>query len=249
MLLGRRPERVVLDGLLDAVRAGESRALVVRGDLGIGKSALLDHLAMRAADCEVIYVAAVQPELELAFAYLHQACTPNADRFDTLPEPQRDALTIALGMRSGPPPDRFRVGLAVLSLLSEVATDRPLVWIVDDAPWVDRASLQAIAFAARRLRREAVAIVFGTRPPGPPELAGCRRSTSPAFPTTTRGSCCGPCCPGRWTNRCATAWSPRPGATRWPCWSCGPRPATPVRRRCRPGSHQLPPRPAPLTRR
>ncbi|SNS65286.1 regulatory protein, luxR family [Asanoa hainanensis] len=172
MLLGRRPERAVLDGLLDTVRAGESRALVVRGDPGIGKSALLDYLAMGATDCKVIYAAAVQSEMELAFAYLHQSCTPSADRFDALPEPQRDALTIALGMRSGPTPDRFRVGLAVLNLLSEVATERPVIWIVDDAPWVDRASLQAIAFAARRLRRESVAIVFGTRPPGPAELAG-----------------------------------------------------------------------------
>jgi DNA-binding CsgD family transcriptional regulator len=172
MLLGRRPERAVLDGLLDAVRAGESRALVVRGDPGIGKSALLEYLTRRATDCRVIYAAGVQSEMELAFAYLHQSCASYTHRFDALPEPQRDALTIALGMRAGPAPDRFRVGLAVLTLLAEVATERPLIWVVDDAPWVDRASLQAVAFAARRLRRESVAVVFATRPPGPPELAG-----------------------------------------------------------------------------
>ncbi|GIF47730.1 regulatory LuxR family protein [Asanoa ferruginea] len=172
MLLGRRPERAVCDELLDAVRAGESRALVVRGEPGIGKSALLDHLTMRASGCRVVAAGGVQSEMELAFAGLHQLCAPFMDRLGGLPEPQRAALEIALGSREGPPPDRFRVGLAVLSLLAEVATEEPLVAVVDDALWVDRASLQALAFAARRLRAESVALVFATRDPEPAELVG-----------------------------------------------------------------------------
>ncbi|GIF62851.1 helix-turn-helix transcriptional regulator [Asanoa ishikariensis] len=157
---------------MEAVRAGESRALVVHGDPGIGKSALLDYLTGRATGCRMVHAAGIQSEMELAFALLHQVCAPFVDRVDDLPEPQRDALSTALGMRAGPPPDRFRVGLAVLSLLAEVAMERPLVCVVDDALWVDHASLQALAFAARRLRAESVAIVFATRPPGPAELAG-----------------------------------------------------------------------------
>ncbi|MEV4622271.1 AAA family ATPase [Asanoa sp. NPDC049573] len=172
MLLGRRRERAVFDELLDAVRSGESRALVVRGEPGIGKSALLDHVTMRAAGCRVLTAAGVQSEMELAFAGLHQLCLPFTDRLGGLPDPQRAALEIAMGTREGPPPDRFRVGLAVLNLLAEVATEAPLVCAVDDALWVDRASLQALAFAARRLRNESVALVFATREPEPAELTG-----------------------------------------------------------------------------
>ena len=126
-LTGRRSEAAVLDGLIDAVRVGESRALVVHGEPGVGKTALLDYLAGQAApDCRVARAAGVQSEMELAFAALQQLCAPMLDHVDRLPVPQGDALRIAFGLSAGPAPDRFLVGMAVLSLLSEVAGERPL---------------------------------------------------------------------------------------------------------------------------
>ena len=172
-LTGRRDECGVLDRLADAVRSGESRALVVRGDAGVGKSVLLDYLAGRASGsgCRVVRVVGVQSEMELAFAGLHQLCAPMLGRAERLPVPQRDALRTAFGMAAGPPPDRFLVGLAVLSLLSEAAGDRPLVCLIDDEQWLDQASAQALGFAARRLAADSVALVFAARDLGA-ELAG-----------------------------------------------------------------------------
>jgi len=170
-LLGRRAERDVLDRLVGAVRAGESRALVVRGEPGVGKTALLESLAGRASGCRVATAAGVQSEMELAFAALHQLCAPMMDRLERLPVPQRDALRTAFGMSAGRAPDRFLVGLAVLGLLSETAAARPLVCLVDDAQWLDRASAQILAFVARRLGAEAVGLVFGARVPSG-DLAG-----------------------------------------------------------------------------
>ena len=143
-LQGRRSECAVLDQLIEAVRAGESRALVVRGEPGMGKTALLDYLAGHAPGCRVVRAAGVQSEMELAFAGLHQLCAPMLDRLDRLPGPQRDALRTAFGISAGPAPDRFLIGLAVLSLLSEVAGERPLVCLVDDQQWLDRASAQVL---------------------------------------------------------------------------------------------------------
>src|SRR5437879_1829670 len=151
MLLDRRSEREVLDGLLDAVRRGESRVLVVRGEPGVGKSALLEYVAGRVSACRVARAAGVQSEMELAFAGLQQLCAPMLDRLERLPPPQREALSTAFGLRGGVAPDRFLVGLAVLGLLSEVAEERPLVCLVDDAQWLDRASVQTLEFVARRL--------------------------------------------------------------------------------------------------
>jgi hypothetical protein len=131
-LIGRRHECGALDGLVDAVRAGESRALVVAGEPGVGKTALLDYLAERAPGCRVARAAGVQSEMELAFAGLHQLCAPMLDRLEGLPVPQSDALRTAFGASAGPAPDRFLVALAVLSLLSEVAGEQPLVCLVDD---------------------------------------------------------------------------------------------------------------------
>jgi hypothetical protein len=130
------------------VRIGQSRALVVRGDPGVGKTMLLEYLAGRAsgAGCRVAHVAGVQSEMELAFAGLHQLCAPMLSRAQKLPTPQREALQIALGLSSGPPPDRFLVGLAVLNLLSEVAGDRPLICLIDDEQWLDQASAQVLGF-------------------------------------------------------------------------------------------------------
>ena len=172
-LMDRQTERDVLDRLVNAVWAGESRALVVRGDPGVGKTVLLDHLAGQASGsgCRVARATGVQSEMELAFAGLHQLCAPMLDRAERLPVPQRDALSTVLGLAAGPPPDRFLVGLAVLSLLSEVASERPLICLVDDEQWLDRASAQALGFAARRLAANPVALVFSARDPGS-ELAG-----------------------------------------------------------------------------
>jgi tetratricopeptide (TPR) repeat protein len=166
MLLGRGSEREVLDGLLAAVRRGKSRVLVVRGEPGVGKSALLEYVAGRASGCRVARAAGVQSEMELAFAGLQQLCAPMLDRLELLPPPQREALSTAFGLRGGATPDRFLVGLAVLGLLSELADERPLVCLVDDAQWLDRASLQALEFAGRRLFAESVGLVFGVRQSG-----------------------------------------------------------------------------------
>src|SRR5580700_10717500 len=150
-LTDRRGERGVLDQLINAVRAGGSRVLVVRGEPGVGKSALLDYLAGRASGCRVARAAGVESEMELAFAGLHQLLASALDRIDRLPGPQREALRTAFGLSAGPVPDRFLVGLAVLGLVSEVAGERPLICVVDDEQWLDRASVQALGFAARRL--------------------------------------------------------------------------------------------------
>ncbi|HEY2280726.1 MAG TPA: LuxR family transcriptional regulator [Streptosporangiaceae bacterium] len=165
-LTDRHRERDVLDRLVDAVQAGESRTLVVRGDPGVGKSALLGYLAERAHGCRVARAAGVQPEMELAFAGLHQLCAPMLGYAEQLPAPQRDALRTAFGLSAGPPPDRFLVGLAVLGLLSEVAGQQPLICIVDDEQWLDHASAQALGFAARRLGADPVGLVFAARSPG-----------------------------------------------------------------------------------
>jgi DNA-binding CsgD family transcriptional regulator len=170
-LRGRGSESAVLTRLVDAVRAGESRVLVLRGEAGMGKSALLDHLAGLASGCRVARAAGVQSEMELAFSGLHQLCAPVLDRLDRLPDPQRDALATAFGLGAGPAPDRFLVALAVLGLLSEVAAEQPLVCLVDDQQWLDRASAQVLGFVARRLDAESVGLVFAARGPGE-DLAG-----------------------------------------------------------------------------
>ena len=161
----------MLDRLIEAVRGGESGALVVRGEPGVGKTALLEYLVERASGCRVVRAAGVQSEMELAFAGLHQLLAPMLDRLERLPGPQGDALRMAFGVGPGSAPDRFFVALAVLSLLSDVAEERPLVCLVDDAQWLDRASAQALAFVARRLEAESVGLVFAARAPSD-DLAG-----------------------------------------------------------------------------
>ena len=148
------------------MRAGEGRALVVRGEPGVGKTALLDYLAGRASGCLVARAAGVQSEMELAFAGLHQLCAPMLEHAESLPGPQREALRTAFGLSAGPAPDRFLVGLAVLGLLSETAGERPVICVVDDEQWLDRASAQALGFAARRLAADPVGLAFATRVPG-----------------------------------------------------------------------------------
>jgi DNA-binding CsgD family transcriptional regulator/tetratricopeptide (TPR) repeat protein len=170
MLLDRRSECGELDRLVTTVQSGMSRALVLPGEAGIGKSALLEYLIDEASRCRVIRANGVQADSELAFAGLHQLCTPLLDRLDRIPGPQRDALETAFGLRAGPPPERFLMGLAVLSLLAEAATDRPVVCVIDDAQWLDRASAQTLGFVARRLGAEAVGLVFAVREPADEEL-------------------------------------------------------------------------------
>jgi len=160
---GRGSEQERLERLLRDVRAGQSRALVVTGEAGVGKSALLEHVADEATGCRVARAAGAQAEAELAFATLHQLCSPLLDHLGAVPEPQSDALSTAFGLQNGPAPDRFLLGLSVLSLLAEAASDRPLVCLVDDAQWFDQASAQVLGFVARRLAAESVALVFARR--------------------------------------------------------------------------------------
>ena len=166
MLLGRRAESAALEEVVAAVRAGESRVLVLRGEAGVGKSALLDQMARTATNMNILRAVGVESEMELAFAALHQLCLPLLDRLPHLPEPQCEALETAFGIRAGAPPDRFLVGLGVLGLLSDVSGERPLLCLVDDAQWLDRASAQVLGFVGRRLLVESIALVFGARQPG-----------------------------------------------------------------------------------
>jgi DNA-binding CsgD family transcriptional regulator len=166
-LRGRDAECAALDRLLDAVRGGESRVLVLRGEPGVGKTALLDYAIGSAPDLRVLRAVGAEAETELAFASLQQLCAPTLDRLEHLPAPQQEALGAALGLRAGHPPDRLLVALAALGLLSEAAEERPLLCAVDDAQWLDEASAVALGFVARRLLAEPVAIVFGTRDPIP----------------------------------------------------------------------------------
>ncbi len=177
-LIGRGDELAALEGVLAAARTGQSRVLVLRGEAGIGKTALLEHVAARAAACRVARTAGVESERELPYAGLQQLCAPFLDRLEHLPPPQRTALGTAFGVAAGDPPDRFLVGLAVLTLLADVAEDRPLVCLVDDAQWLDQVSAQTLAFVARRLLAEPIALVVAVREPaeqldlaGLPELA------------------------------------------------------------------------------
>jgi DNA-binding CsgD family transcriptional regulator len=165
-LLGRQSECEALDRLVAGVRLGESRVLVLRGEAGVGKTALLDELGAMATGFRVARAAGVESEMELPFAGLHALCAPMLGRLRGLPGPQRDALSTAFGLTAGPPPDRFMVGLAVLSLLADVAEQEPLMCIVDDAQWLDRVSAQTLAFVARRLLAERVGLVFALREDG-----------------------------------------------------------------------------------
>jgi DNA-binding CsgD family transcriptional regulator len=163
--VGRSVERNVLDGMLARVREGESESLVIRGEAGIGKTALLRHTARQASGFRVAQLTGVEAEMELPFAGIHQLCATLPDRFDALPAPQQNALRVALGLAAGEVPDRFLVGLAVLSLLSTVAGERPLLCLVEDAQWLDAASAQILGLVARRVRAESVAIVVAVRDP------------------------------------------------------------------------------------
>jgi AAA ATPase domain len=148
-LRGRARECALLDDLASTIRRGESRSLVLRGEAGIGKTALLDHLVASASDLTVVRAVGVQSEMELPFAGLHQVCAPLLDQLARLPAPQREAMETAFGLSDGGAPDRFLIGLAVLSLFAAVGEQRPLLCVVDDAQWLDQTSALTLAFVAR----------------------------------------------------------------------------------------------------
>ena len=161
--LNRDSEREHLDTLLADVRAGSSAVLVLQGEAGVGKTALLRYAARQASGLRTAQIAGVEAEMELPFAGIHQLCASMLGRLDGLPAPQQEALRVALGMATGNAPDRFLISLATLSLLSAVADERPLLCLVDDAQWLDDASAQILTFVARRLLAESIAIVFAVR--------------------------------------------------------------------------------------
>jgi DNA-binding CsgD family transcriptional regulator len=164
-LLGRDRELAALDRVLATARAGSSAVLVLRGEAGIGKTALLDYAAGRAVGFRTVGVFGIEAEMELPFASLHQLCAPLLGGLQELPEPQRHALSVAFGLREGEAPDRFLLGLAVLGLLAAAARDRPLACLLDDAHWLDEGSLQVLGFVARRLMADSTALLFALREP------------------------------------------------------------------------------------
>jgi DNA-binding CsgD family transcriptional regulator len=165
-LIGREREREVLDRLLDGVRGGRGGVLVADGEAGVGKTALLEYAVEAAREFRIARTSGVEGEMELAFAAVQQLCSPFLGFWDRLPQPQHEALGVAFGLITGPAPNPFLLGLAVLGLLSEAAEERPLLAVVDDAHWLDHASARALAFVARRLFAEKIALVFAAREPG-----------------------------------------------------------------------------------
>jgi hypothetical protein len=166
VLINRRAERAALDSLLQVVRGGRSGVLVLRGEPGVGKTSLLDYAIESAAGLRIARASGIESEMKLAFAAVHQLCAPMLDELDRLPGPQRAALGAAFGLGDGDAPDRFLVGLAVLSLLSAVAEQQPLLCVIDDVQWLDRASSQVLLFVARRLVAEPVGLLAAAREPG-----------------------------------------------------------------------------------
>jgi DNA-binding CsgD family transcriptional regulator len=167
VLIGRVADRRALDDLADAVRGGLSRSLVIAGEAGIGKTSLLRYVARAATGVRTVSIAGVESELQLGFAALHRMLVPYLDRIGALPAPQRDALGSAFGLSAGPPADRFLAGLGVLSLLAGAAAEEPLIWLVDDAQWLDRESLEVLGFVGRRLYADSTGLLFGFREPSP----------------------------------------------------------------------------------
>src|SRR4051794_22992668 len=203
LLQGRSRECRRLDALLEEVRGGASSVLVLRGEAGIGKTALVDYVAAEAkSGCRVLRAGGVQSEMELAFAGLHPLCAPLLDGLDRLPVPQREALRVAFGLQQGGPPERFLVALAVLGLLADAADAQPLVCLVDDAQWLDQASALALAFVARRLLAEPIGMVFAVREPvGDDAFAGLPELPVDGLSDTDARSLLARVVPGRMDER------------------------------------------------
>src|SRR4051795_5418636 len=202
MLHGRQEECAVLDGLLERARGGQSGVLLMRGETGVGKTALLEYAVGSASDFRVVRTAGVESEMELPFAALHQLCAPLLDWLDRLSRPQGDALRTTFALSEGPVPDRFLVGLATLSLLSEVGDERPLLCVIDDAQLLDRASAQALAFVARRLLAEPAVLLFAAREPSE-DLAGLPELVSEALQDADARDLMASVIPGRLDERVA----------------------------------------------
>ena len=166
-MVGRSGDCRAVDDLVEAVRRGLSCSLVIAGEPGIGKTRLLEYAAQAAEGVRTVSIAGVESELRLGFAALHRMLVPFLDRVGLLPAPQRDALGSAFGLAAGPPAARFLVGLGVLTLLAEVAAEQRLIWLVDDAQWLDRESLEVLAFVGRRLYVDGIGLLFGVREPSP----------------------------------------------------------------------------------
>ena len=163
-LIGREKECAWLDGLLASARKGRSATLVIRGEAGIGKTALIDYAVGAAGDFLIVRFTGVESERELGFAALHRLLTPILHQIERLPAPQRDALNSALGLAAGPPANGFLVGLGVISLAATAAKARErLLCVIDDAQWIDKESIQALAFWGRRLNAEGIVLIFGER--------------------------------------------------------------------------------------
>ena len=215
MLYGRDPERARIGELLDAARDSRSGALVLRGEPGIGKTALLADTLERAADMQVLSARGVESESELPFAALHQLLRPALDGLDAVPAPQAAALRRALGLADGDPPERFLVFAACLSLLSELADRRPVLCLVDDAHWLDAPSADALRFVARRLGAEGIVLVFAAREGDVRRWrptwtrSRWRASTArrpPSSPARRASIRRRPCSSASWSARMATRW-------------------------------------------
>lgn len=221
VFLGRAGERDVLDQLLETVRGGRSAVLVIRGEAGIGKTALVRYAARQAAGFRVAQIAGVEAEMEMPFAGLHRLCAPMLPRLDALPDPQQNALRVAFGLSSGNALDHFLAALAALTLLAEVAEERPLLCLVDDADWLDGTTLQVLGFIARRLLAESVALVFTVREPSDErELADLPELSLGGLQDDDARALLAAVIPDALDDRAATGWSPKRVATRWRLWSC-----------------------------
>ena len=219
-LRGRASECETLRDLISAVQSGSSRVLVLRGEAGVGKTALLEYVAVQARAFRCVHVAGVESDIELAFAGLQQLCAPLLVHVDELPEPQREALNVAFGRGVGPTPDRFLVGLAVLSLIAAAANDQPLLCLIDDAQWLDQVSVQTLAFVARRLLAEPVALVFAARDGGANVLPGLPELVISGLSNDDARKLLDSVVLGRLDDGCETALWRRRVAFLWLCSRC-----------------------------
>jgi hypothetical protein len=218
-LLGREREREVLGRLLDGVRGGRGGVLVVHGEAGVGKTALLEYVAEAGREFRIARTFGVEAEMELPFAAVQQLCSPFFGLMERLPQPQHDALGVAFGLSTGPTPNRFLVGLAVLGLLAEAAEEQPLVCVVDDAQWLDSASARTLAFVARRLLAERIALVFATRELGD-VLAGLPELHVEPLGRRDARALLESVLPARLDEHVWIGSLSRPAGIRSRCWSC-----------------------------
>ena len=218
-LHGRQREREVLERLLAAARGGDGGVLVVYGEPGVGKTALVEYAAESAHGFRVARALGVEGRWSCRSRRCSRCAHPFLEFTDRLPQPQREALAVAFGLSAGPPASPFLVGLAVLGLLSEAAEERPLLCVVDDAQWLDRASARALTFVARRLLAERIALLFATRELGE-ALAGFPELHVEPLGRRDARALLESVLPARWMIGCWNGSLPRRAETRSPCSSC-----------------------------